>query len=358
MKRSVPATLTYELTGEPEDAVKRTSGIKRAVKRLFTLLFAAALFAGGFLGWKFYQDASKVTGNKNPIALLASFTPTNLKTTNGRVNILLAGYSTDDSGHQGASLTDSIMIVSINPTDKSAVLISVPRDLYVNIPGYGYAKINEAYEDGGMNLLEKTVTQSFGVQFGYYALINYTAFKDTVNAVGGVNLTVNSSDSRGLYDPNTNLNLSNGTVSLSGDQALSLARARGEGYGSYGFTSGDFDRTEHQQELLVALKDKLSSASVISNPLKVGKLADAIGNNVKTDMTIGEMETLYTKVKGISDDSIQTVTLNDYNGTNYLSYYTTTSGQSALIPTAGIDDFSDIQSLISSLLTPAASSTD
>ena len=336
----------------------RRFNIGKIIKRAFTSLFVAMLIGGGILGWKLYSDASKVTGNKNPLALLASFTPSELKTNNGRVNILLAGYSADDSGHNGAELTDSIMIVSIDPTNQKATVISVPRDLYVNIPGYGYAKINEAYEDGGMALLKKTVTQSFGVDFGYYALINYSAFKDTVNAVGGITTTINSSNANGLYDPNTNLDLPNGAVSLNGDQALSLARARGEGYGSYGFTSGDFDRTQHQQALLVALKDKLSTTSVISNPLKIGKLADAIGNNVKTDMTIGEMETLYTKVKNIQDTSIQPVTLNDYNGTNYLSYYTTRSGQSALIPAAGIDDFSDIQALVNSLLTPSTTTTD
>lgn len=357
MKTSIPAEITYELGDEANG--KRQFNLRRFFKRAVTSLFVAMLAAGGFLGWKLYTDASKVLGNKNPLALLASFTPTDLKTdSNGRVNILLAGYSADDSGHAGAELTDSIMIVSIDPTNKNAVVISVPRDLYVNIPGYGYAKINEAYQDGGMSLLEAMVTQSFGVDFGYYALINYTAFKDTVDAVGGVTTTITSSDTDGLYDPNTNLDLQNGAVTLSGEQALSLARARGEGYGSYGFTSGDFDRTAHQQQLLVALKDKISSASVISNPLKIGKLADAIGNNVKTDMKIGEMETLYIKVKDISDANIKTVTLDDYNDTNYLSYYTTRSGQSALIPAAGIDDFSDIQSLVKSLLVPTTASTD
>jgi polyisoprenyl-teichoic acid--peptidoglycan teichoic acid transferase len=344
---------------------RRAISFKRVVKRTFSLLLIAALVTGGWLGWKFYQDTSKLTGDKNPLSWLNGFTPSPLQETNGRVNILVAGYSADDAGHAGGQLTDSIMILSVNPTDKSAVIISVPRDLYVNIPGYGYSKINAAYEygknsnfsgdgyaSGGMGLLEKTLTEDFGVTFNYSTLINYTAFKDAVNAVGGVKVDIQSPNARGLYDPNANLKLPNGTANLNGQQALDLARARGEGYGSYGFTRGDFDRTAHQQMLLLALKDKASSAGVISNPLKIGSLADALGNNVKTDMTVGEIETLYSKVKDIQDSNIKSVTLNNVNGKDLLASYQTYNGQSALIPADGVDDYTTIQNDINALLYP------
>jgi LCP family protein required for cell wall assembly len=327
------------------------------------LALAVLIASGGFIGWKLYENASKITGDKDPVTLISSLIPSKLNETNGRVNILLAGYSADDPGHQGADLTDSIMILSIDPSNKTATMFSVPRDLYVDIPGYGYSKINAAYEDGasenfsqngyasgGMGLLEETLHQDFGVTFDYEALIDYTAFKDAVNAVGGVTVDIQSSDSRGLYDPNTNLDLPNGEVTLNGQEALDLARARGDGYGSYGFPDGDFDRTEHQQQILVALKDKISSGSVISNPLKIADLADAIGNNIKTDMSIGNMETLYEDTKGISNNDINQVTLNSYDGTDYLTDYTTDDGQDALVPAAGINDYSQIQDLMNTLI--------
>jgi LCP family protein required for cell wall assembly len=342
---------------------KRHFSFKRGIKRTFILVLVCLIAFGSFMGWELYNNASKLTGDKNPVSLLGDLLPSSLKETNGRVNILLAGYSADDPGHQGADLTDSIMIVSIDTTNKTATLISVPRDLYVNIPGYGYSKINAAYEDGqsesfsesgyasgGMGLLEKTIGTDFGVQFDYEGLINYEAFKDSVNAVGGVSVDIQSDDARGLYDPNTNLNLPNGVVNLNGQEALDLARARGDGYGSYGFPNGDFNRTQHQQQLLVALKNKISSGSVISNPLKIAKLANGIGNNIKTDMTVGDMETLYEKTKGISDNNIKEVTLNSYDGTDYLTDYETNSGQDALVPTAGIGNYSQIQELMQNLL--------
>lgn len=331
-------------------------------------VLALMLAVGGWFGYRFYNDAAKLTGQSNPIKLVKSFTPSTLKETNGRINVLLAGYSADDSGHAGAELTDSIMILSINPTTKQAEIISVPRDLYVDIPGYGYSKINAAYEygesenfsetgyaSGGMGLLEKVIETNLGVHSNYYALINYTAFKDAVNAVGGVTVNINSTDSRGLYDSNTGIKLSNGSNTLDGTEALALARSRGDGTYEYGFPQGDFNRTQNQQLILMALKDKLSDTSIIANPFKIGSLADALGDNVKTDMTIGEIETFYQKVKGISDSDMNTVTLNSVNGQNLLTDYTTSSGQSALIPKAGVDDFSAIQSAVSELLASSGS---
>lgn len=317
------------------------------------------LVVGGYMGYQFYRSAATLAGTSNPIKLASSFVPSELNTVNGRVNILLAGYSTDDAGHQGAELTDSIMIASINTSTKQVTLISIPRDLYVNIPGHGYSKINAAYEDGyaetgttagGMDLLEETLTNDFGVQFSYYSLLNYTAFKQAVDDVGGVTITINSSDPRGVYDSNTGIDLPNGSVTLNGTQALALARSRGDGKVTYGFSSGDFTRTQYQQEILEAVLAKAGSLSTLTNPLKVGSLANAFTSNVKTDMTIGEIETLATKMHGFSSSNVTSVTLNNYQGTDYLTDYYTSSGQDALIPKAGIDDYSALQSLIQSLL--------
>jgi LCP family protein required for cell wall assembly len=341
----------------------RSIPYKKIILWAIALLLIIGIAGGGWIGYKLYRNEAKITGDKNPLALLGLLNPGPLNETNGRINILLAGYSIDDPGHQGAALTDSIMVASVNPKTKSAVLISIPRDTWVDIPGFGYQKINAAYEDGqsenfssagydngGMGLLEEVVQQNFGITTDYYGLIDYSAFKDAVNAVGGVTLTINSPDPAGLYDPYTNLNLPNGTLKLDGLQALDLARARGDGPGSYGFPNGDFDRTQHQQQLLVALKDKASSAGIIANPIKLGDLADAVGNNLKTDMSVGNMESLYLDSKDIGNKNITQLTLNNVNGQDLLTDYYAPDGEDALIPAAGFDDFSQIQTVIGSLL--------
>lgn len=343
--------------------VKRRFSLWRFVKRCLLLILVLFLIVGTWVGWNFYQSAIKITGDSNPLQLLSLLWPAQLNTSDGRVNILLAGNSVDDPNHQGAALTDSIMIVSINPKTKTAVLLSIPRDMWVDVPGFGYQKINAAYEDGqsehfsqagyangGMGLLEEVIQQDFGVQSDYEGLLDYTAFRDAVNAVGGVTITIQSPDPNGLYDPNANLNLPNGTVTLNGQQALNLARARGDGPGSYGFPEGDFNRTQHQQQLLIALKNKAESAGVISNPFKIVELINSVGNNFSSDMPLNVMLTIYRDTKGLNSANIQSVTINNIDGQSLVKSYYTNDGEDALIPTAGFNNFSQIQSTIQSVL--------
>ncbi len=334
-----------------------------SLKRVVISLFIIVMLIGGFVGGKFLYNAHKLFGG-NIFGILHS---TKLKGENtGRVNILLAGNSADDPGHGGADLTDSIMVISIDTVSKRAFLLSLPRDLWVHVPGDGHEKLNHAYvvgEDtnfsengypnGGMGELAKVASNVTGLDINYYALVDYQALKQSVDAVGGVDFTVKSTDPRGLYDPNidwTNhgplVRLSNGTHHLNGQQALDLARARGDAYNSYGFAGSDFDRTEHQRQLLVALKARAVSAGTISNPAKLSSLFDAIGSNVKTDFTLGEVHRLYDLIKDIGGGNIKSLSLNQADGTSLLASYAAPDGQSALIPAAGIDDFSDIRAYV------------
>lgn len=332
---------------------------KKWLKRILITLLVLLVATAGWLGWKAYKNSGKLGTD-----LWSLFDNSKLKGEDrGHVNILLAGNSVDDPGHGGAELTDSIMLISINTNNKTATVLSIPRDLYVNIPGHGGAKINAAYvygeqddfkeagyPEGGMGLLQKTVSEKFGVPIDYYALVNYSAFRDAVNAVGGIEVTINSKDPRGLYDPYANLKLPNGTVTLNGQTALNLSRARGDGPGSYGFPASDFDRTQNQRMMLLALRSKAQSAGVLSNPIKIGNLFDAGGNNIKTDLSLGNMRRLARITNDISNQDIRSASLNDANGVNLLKSYAAPGGQSALIPAAGLNDFSKIQAYLQSLM--------
>lgn len=333
---------------------------KKIVKRSLLILLFVIIGVGGWLGYKFYENSSKIFGGN----LLDWFSSTRLQgEADGRVNFLLIGYSADDPGHGGATLTDSIMVVSLNTKNNKAFLMSVPRDLYVNIPGHGYAKINEAYQDGerdrpgsGPALLESVIQSKLGLKMNYYALINYTAFRDTVNAVGGISVNIQSSDPRGLFDGNIAkadggpLKLSNGWQQLDGQTALNLARARGDSSNSYGFPASDFDRTNHQRQMLIALKDKAISAGTLSNPIKISNLLDALGSNVKTDLSLAEVRRLYSLAKNLDSQNIASANINGPTDKRLLVGYQTSTGQSALIPAAGLNNYSAIQAYVAQLL--------
>lgn len=355
-----PKKSRHQLRKERKQA-KRANQKHRKGKRIAKIFGVVLLVAVLAVGFHFYKDIARLTGNKNPFSVLNVFTPAQLKNDNGRVNILVAGNSADDTGHNGAQLTDSIMVLSINIKDNTAMMLSIPRDMWVSIPGYGHAKINAAYPDGGMDSLKTVVEDTTGLSIHYTALVNYTAFKDLVDAVGGITINIASTDSRGIYDPSLDYTTRsccslakypNGPVNLNGKQALNLARARGDAYGSYGFPDADYTRTLHQRQMLIAIKDKASSSAVIANPFKVTNLIDALGNNVKTDLQLNEMQSLYYYGKKVDDTKIDSYNIRDLKGSSALMLVgDTIDSQSVQVPAAGVDNYEDIQAQIKYIFT-------
>jgi LCP family protein required for cell wall assembly len=329
------------------ERVKPRRTKKRIILSIVGVILVIVLASVGYVGWKFVRDATRISGG----SIFGLLTSSKLNGEDqGRVNILLAGDSADDPGHGGADLTDSIMIVSIDTKNNTAFMMSVPRDLWVNIPGHGYGKINSAYEDGGMGLLEQVVDQDFGLHMDYYALVDYTAFKSAVDAVGGITVDIQSSDPRGIYDPNISkvddgpLILKNGVQELNGQTALNLARARNDptpsGLVGYGLPNGDFDRAANQRLMLSALEAKVLSTGVWANPIKIGELFDSLGNNVTTNFKTSDLTRLYTLAKQIKSANIKSLSL---TVGKQVENYTTSDGQSALIPTSGLGNYTAIQ---------------
>lgn len=338
---------------------------KKTVLLLFAIILTPFLVIGIWDARNFSRASEQLFGSGNLIQLLN--TASLKETETGKVNMLIIGYSADDPGHDGATLTDSIMILSLNKETKTGSMLSIPRDLYVEIPGYGHAKINEAYQDGengdfmeagysrgGIGLLEKIISENFGIEVHYNAIINYGAVRDMVAALDGVTVTIQSSDPRGLYDPNFlpheggPLKLANGVQQIDSQTALKLTRARGSTGGSYGFLRSDFNRTEHQRLVLAAIKDKITWKLVL-DPRQNGELFDAAARNIKTDLKIDEVLPFYQLLNSVPTEKLQPIGLNNVGGVDLLRSYQTPSGQSALIPAAGIDDFSQIQAVLKTI---------
>lgn len=314
-------------------------------------VLACLMVFGGYIGSKIIGDLDHVFHGNVASDAQALFSDTTLKgQAQGRINILVAGDSSDriDPAANGGELTDSIMVLSIDTKNNTAFMLSIPRDMWINVPKEGWAKINSTYEYNGMNGFAQTITQDFGIPIDYYALVNYQAFEDVVNAVGGINVNIQSSDPRGLYDPQpfpgaTAFKLSNGPQELNGQQALALARARGDAYGSYGFAQGDFDRTQHQRQMVVAIMQKAESAGVVANPIKVGQIFSALSANVQTNLNLSDALALVKLTKKVNISNIQSEALS-YSGSNpLLVNYQAADGEDALAPAAGLGDYSEIQ---------------
>ena len=169
--------------------------------------------------------------------------------------------------------TDTIMVVHIPRFGGDATMLSLPRDSWVDIPGYGQNKLNQAFSLGGPALLQQTVEQATGIHLDHYAEIGFGGFANVVDAVGGVEMCLDEP----LDDPMAGINLQAGCQELDGPTALGYVRSR------YASAQGDLDRVERQRKFLAALSNKIKSPGTLLNPFKNLKVADALSANMKVN---------------------------------------------------------------------------
>jgi LCP family protein required for cell wall assembly len=279
----------------------------------------------------------------------------------GRVNVLLLGRGGGD--HDAPDLTDTLMIASIDPVNKSATLLSVPRDLWVNVPGQGVMKLNAAWQTGefkylgkiapgsndpkaiqaGFDMIDQTMNSVLGITIDYNVLVDFQAFKQAVDTVGGVSVNVPADlvDPTMAWENNNNPVLATaGEQMFDGKKALLYARSRE--------TSSDFARAERQRALLLALKTKVVSLGTLSNPVKLSGLMDAFGDNVKTDLSLNNASRLYGILKGINNTKITSISLAD--SANPFVTTGTVAGQSVVLPKDGLFSYGSIQAYVRSQL--------
>lgn len=333
--------------------------LRRIIKRTALALAVLIMCGVGYMGYKYYDTQKQVlAGGGQAATLCNSNVDVNQLQTEGdsRVNILLLGIG--GANHDGSDLTDTIMIASIDPINHSAILLSIPRDLWVKIPGNGYQKINAAYaygkqnsnantlagkEKDGIELLDKTLEPVVGIPIHYHALFDFTAFKDIVNALGGVTFYVPEQ----LYDPTiawenkyNSVIAQKGTQTFNGEKALLYAKSRE--------TSSDFARGERQRQLLVAIKDKTLSLGTFSNPVRVVQLLNSLGNNVYTDFNNGSIKCLYKQAGLITSSNIKSLDL--VTPPHNLLTTANMNGLSVVEPRAGTFDYSAVQNYVRTTL--------
>jgi LCP family protein required for cell wall assembly len=311
----------------------------------FLLIVIAILYGYILLGKTTSVFEGSPTDILNPVELQ--------RDANGLSNILMFGTSEDDEGHSGADLADSIIVVSLNQDIKRAYMLSVPRDLWVDygMPcSVGYnGKINAGYYCGlgeyannqkaASAQFSKIVGGVLDLDIQYYIAVNYAVVRDVTDALGGLDVDIYTDDPRGLYDVRMDLKLSAGVNHLSGDQALALARSR-NAKGGYGLSRSNFDREKNQQRILKAMQKQAANMGVLADSPKAMSVIDALGNNIRTNITMSEFRTVLDVVSGMVDE-IKSIDISNLVKTSKIG------SASVVIPrTTGEMDYSAIQEYI------------
>lgn len=294
-----------------ENEPKKKSKTKRGWRVFWIVISVLGIVGISYIGF-LYASGNKVFDPKSltqsPFFKSSKNTSTLRGEGDGRINILLLGMG--GANHPGGTLTDTIMVISIDPNDKSLAMLSIPRDLYVPIAGRKQSsKINEVYSIGekekagnGPVLLKETVGNILDLPIHYYVVVDFYGFVKFVNEIGGVDVLVD----KNLYDPyfpDANMQgydpfyIKAGQQHLDGAVALKYARSRE--------TTSDFDRAARQQKIITAVKEKCLSANFLANPKKILDVVQIVGDHVRTDFTASEIIALADLAKQI--DSSKTV---------------------------------------------------
>ena len=229
-----------------------------------------------------------------------------------RVTVLIIGLDFGDwtADRSGPSRSDTMLLLTIDPITKTAGMLSVPRDMWVNIPGFGYNRINAAYyfgqsyslPGGGPELARKTVENFLGINIQYYAQVEFTTFEKMIDTIGGVCLDIPREIRVGRTYEHSAV-LQPGHQCVDGKSALGYARARDV---NQGILNGDVERAEHQQQVILAIRDKvLDPANFLPLVAKANTLYNELSGGINTNLSFNDAMRLAMLAKDIPLTEIQ-----------------------------------------------------
>lgn len=276
--------------------------------------------------------ASLDAGEEKPQPIISSPLPQKWSGSE-RVNMLLLGID-QRCEEDGPTRTDTMMVLTLDPVGLSAAALSLPRDLWVEIPAFGVDRINQAnflgevydYPGGGPGLAVETVEAALGIKIDYYVTVNFDAFVQLVDQVGGIEIVVpetiddpNYPDNCYGYDP---FHIEAGQHELDGQMALKYARTRA----TFG---GDVDRAARQQQVILAVRDKVLKLNMAPQLLSSApEMWRILQNNVETNLSLNESLQLALLAQDIPRENIRTEVLNY----DYVYNEVTPDGQAVLVP--------------------------
>lgn len=312
----------------------------------FGLLALVIFVIKGAIGVRSFMEETGIT--PQTVLTIVFGDGTNLKTIKGRTNIVLLGIA--GGNHDGADLTDTILVLSFHTESKTLSMISVPRDLWSDTLK---DKINSAYhygeekkKGGGITLSKAIVSDVVGLPIDYALVFDFSRFRDVINYFGGVTVVVPKAftDTEfpilGKENDTCNedpllacryeaLHFEAGEQRMDGDTALKYVRSRH----ADGDEGSDFARGKRQQEVLLALKTKIISKQVFMNPSVAMELFRVFDSATDTDMNIGELLTVGKLFVNTSQERIRRISLENELYSPPSSWY----GRYVLVPKESFD---------------------
>ena len=272
---------------------------KRSAWKIILIVIGVLLVAGGSVFGYFVYQANETAENANKELARGEKSERREETvdlTKDHFSVLLAGVDGGASLEEGR--TDSLMVATFNKESRQVTLVSIPRDSYVDIitdEAPFKDKINHAYSYGGIDTTIATVENLFNIPIDYYATINFDGIEDLVDAVGGVEVDVVIPISGRATG---NVELQPGVQVLNGKEALAYARMRKED------PEGDIGRAKRQQQVIEAI---INEATTIDSFTKLNRIMNAVGNNIRTNMSLSEASQLQPYAKSLRSFNRETL---------------------------------------------------
>jgi len=294
---------------------QKKSTNKRLIMKVSILLTLSLFIVVVAYGASLQKKAANVVENAyepvvervKPVAREAKVEPAQ-----DNVSVLFIGVDDSEQRHQGDSnsRSDALLFATLNLKDKSVKLVSIPRDSYVHIPKVGYRdKITHAHAFGGTTATIETIEELFDVPVDYYVKMNFNAFIDVVDALGGIEAEVPYNRTEKDENDKYTIHLKKGLQHLDGKHALALARTRK--------LDTDVERGKRQQMILQSIMKEAVSVKSIT---KYGDVIEAVGDNMKTNMTFSEMKSFLEYAKGGMPE-VETISLKGFDDMSTGIYY-------------------------------------
>ncbi|MDQ1235026.1 LCP family protein required for cell wall assembly [Paenibacillus sp. SORGH_AS306] len=293
---------------------KKAGGFKRFMQILLIVILLAIVGVMAYAGYLFYQVQGMFNGvgPKDSGGTVISQPVAPEKSAKVKP-ITMALLGTDYRQETGTRLTDVVMVATLNPDTKSATIVSLPRDTYLQLEGYIPNKLNSYYpkfyakdkKDGtdlAMSEMKTLLGKYLGVDVEYTTVLNFQGFRDVVDSVGGIDINVDMKMCYVDKADGTNINLSTGQQHLNGANSLDYVRYRKSNCSPRTQGSDDFSRNQRQNQVLNAVVDKIQSFSGVT---KLGSIIESVDKNMETDIEGEQFKNLLTTYWDIPKQNIK-----------------------------------------------------